>query len=229
MELSTRLSKVAAMVEHCDCVADIGTDHAYIPIYLVKNNICKHAIASDINIGPVKKAKLNVSAYNLQSKIECRLGPGLNTLKNKEADIAIISGMGGNLIGDILEDRLDLFKEFQAVILQPIQNPEVLREYIYSKGYEIIDEDLCIDENKFYEIIKIRYAEKQYKADSIYYEISKKLFEEKHPVIKAFILSKCNKYRKIHSLINDNTDHANARKKELEMKIMKLEEMIKCI
>lgn len=229
MELSTRLNKVAAMVEPCDCIADIGTDHAYLPIYLVKNNICKYSIASDINRGPVNKAKLNVSSNNLQNRIECRLGPGLNTLKNKEADIAIISGMGGNLIGDIIEDRLDLFKEFKSVILQPVQNPEVLREHIYNKGYEIIDEDLCIDENIFYEIIKIRYAEKEYQIDSIYYEISKKLFEEKHPLIKAFILSKHNKYIKIHSKIKDNTDLAKARRKELEMKIMKLEEMIKCI
>jgi tRNA (adenine22-N1)-methyltransferase len=229
MELSNRLKAVASMVDLCGCVADIGTDHAYIPIFLVKNNICSRAIASDINKAPVRKAQLNVSSYNLQNKIECRLGAGLNTLKEKEADIAIISGMGGNLIRDIIEERLDLFKRFKSAILQPVQNPEVLREYIYKKGYDIIDEELCIDENKFYEIIKIKYVEKKYDIDSIYYEVSKKLFEEKHPLIKDFILHKYNKYRKIFSKIQNNTELANFRKDELEIKIRKLEEMLKCI
>jgi len=229
MELSTRLKKVADLVEPCNCVADIGTDHAYIPIYLVKNNICSHAIASDINKGPVKKALLNVNSYNLQNRIECRLGSGLNTLKTKEADTVIISGMGGNLIRDIIEDRIDLFKEFKSVILQPVQNPEVLREYIYKRGYNIIDEELCIDENKFYEIIKIRYSEKNYNIDNIFYEISKKLFDEKHPVIKDFIINKYNKYNKILSKINDTSELANDRKNELKIRINKLEEMLKCL
>jgi tRNA (adenine22-N1)-methyltransferase len=226
MELSVRLGKTASLVEPCRCVADIGTDHAYIPIYLVKKGICSHAIASDINRGPIKKAARNISLNGLDDKIECRIGPGLNTLKKGETDVAIIAGMGGNLIRDIIEERLDLFRDLKYAILQPVQNPEVLREYIYKKGYEIIDEELCIDENKYYEIIKIRYDEKTYDADDIFFEISEKLYNEKHPVIKDFIKHKLEKYRKILGKIQDDTALALDRKRELEMKIKRLEEML---
>ncbi|HSN58237.1 MAG TPA: class I SAM-dependent methyltransferase, partial [Clostridiaceae bacterium] len=113
MELSIRLGKTASMVEPCECVADIGTDHAYIPIYLVEKGVCSRAIASDINRGPIRKAERNISLHGLDGKIECRIGPGLGTLKKGEADAVIIAGMGGNLIRDILEERLDLFREFE--------------------------------------------------------------------------------------------------------------------
>lgn len=229
MELSIRLGKTASMVEPCRCVADIGTDHAYIPIYLVKKGICGRAIASDINRGPIKKAERNISLHGLEGKIECRIGPGLNTLKRGEADVAIIAGMGGNMIRDIIEERLDLFRELKYVILQPVQNPEVLREYIYKKGYEIINEELCIDENKYYEIIKIRYDEKIYHSDEIFFEISEKLYNEKHPVIKDFIKHKRDKYRKILGKIQDDTALALDRKRELEKKLNRLEEMLECL
>lgn len=229
MELSVRLEKTASLVEPCRCVADIGTDHAYIPIYLVKKGICERAIASDINKGPIRKAERNIGLHGLSDKIECRIGPGLNTLKSGDADVAIIAGMGGNLIRDIIEERLDLFREFSYVILQPVQNPEVLREYIYRKGYEIIGEELCIDENKYYEIIKIRFGEKKYEVDDIFFEISEKLFREKHPMIKDFIFHKHEKYSKIMGKIQDETELALERKKELEKKLRKLEEMLGCL
>jgi tRNA (adenine22-N1)-methyltransferase len=229
MELSIRLGKTASLVEPCGCVADIGTDHAYIPIYLVKKGICGRAIASDINRGPIKKAERNISLHGLTDKIECRVGPGLNTLKKGEADVAIIAGMGGNLIRDILEERLDLFREFRYAVLQPVQNPEVLREYIYSKGYDIVDEELCIDENKYYEIMKIRFDEKKYEVDEIFFEVSEKLYKEKHPEIKDFIRHKAEKYRKILDKIQDETALALERKKELEKKLRKLEEMLECL
>lgn len=229
MELSIRLEKVASLVEPCRCVADIGTDHAYIPIYLVERNLCSHAIASDINRGPLEKAAKNISLHGFEEKIECRLGSGLNTLEKGEAEVAIISGMGGNLIRDIIEERMDLFVEFKSVVLQPVQNPEVLREYIYAKGFEILDEELCVDENKFYEIMKIRYDEKKYDIDSIFYEISKKLFDERHPEIKRFIMKKYKKYSKIVSQIQDDTPLAMERKAELNAKLKKLREMLECI
>ena len=229
MELSKRLITVAALANPCHCIADIGTDHAYIPIYLVKNNVCSYAIASDINRGPVEKALLNVRSHNLQHKIDCRLGAGLNTLKPKEADAAIIAGMGGNLIRDILEEGLSIVKELEYLVLQPVQNPEVLREYLYTKGYEILQEDLCIDENIFYEIIKIRYSERKYNIDSIFYEVSRELLNNKHPLIKEFIVKKLNGYNKILGKINETSEAANARRDELNIKIKKLEEMLLCL
>ncbi|NMM61924.1 SAM-dependent methyltransferase [Clostridium sp. P21] len=229
MELSLRLKTIASMVDRCNCTADIGTDHGYVPIELIKSGTCSKVIASDINKGPVKKANLNVILEDLQDKIECRLGPGLNTIKAHEVQGIIIAGMGGNLIRDIIEEGLDVFKECEFSILQPVQNPEILREYIYKSGYNIIDEELCIDENKFYEIIKIKYDNKVGKIDSIFYEVGKALIDKKHPLVSEFIKFKMAKYNKILNNIKDDTKLANDRKVDIKIKIQKLEELLKCL
>ena len=104
MELSKRLKFIAKHIDKCKSIADIGTDHGYIPIYAVKNNLCERSIASDINKDPVKKSKLNISLEGLSEKIETRLGGGLEPIKAKEVEGIVIAGMGGNLIRDILEE-----------------------------------------------------------------------------------------------------------------------------
>lgn len=229
MELSIRLKTIASMVDKCNCIADIGTDHGYIPIELIKNNICVKAIASDINKGPVKKANMNITLEDLQEKIDCRLGAGLTTVKVGEVQGIIIAGMGGNLIRDIIEQGLYVFKKSNFAVLQPVQNPEVLREYIYKSGYDIVDEELCIDENKFYEIIKIHYNDKVKKIDSIFYEIGKALIDKKHPLISEFIKFKIINYNKILNNIKEDTESAKKRKVEIKIKIQKLEELLTCL
>lgn len=227
MEISLRLKTIASMVDKCECVADIGTDHGYIPMYLIKNNVCTRAIASDINKGPVEKAKFNVRIEDLQDKIACRLGAGLSTINRGEVQGIVIAGMGGNLIRDIIEDELDVFKEAKFAILQPVQNPEVLREYIYKKGYKIVDEELCIDEGKFYEIIKIKYDNNIKNVDAIFYEVGEKLLNNNHPLVGEFIEYKLDRYNKILFNIKDNTELAENRKLEVKKKIERLEELVK--
>lgn len=226
MILSKRLESIAKLIDNCGSIADIGTDHGYIPVYAVDKQICKTAIASDINRGPVEKAKQNIKSYNLQDKIECRLGGGLSVLKPYEVDGAVIAGMGGNLIKDILEEGLDVFKTLKFVILQPVQNPEILREYIYNKGYRIIDEELCYEDGKYYEIIKITYDMKSKKVDDIYYEVSEKLVAKKHALLKEFISYKIDKYKKVLEYIKEETVNANKKKDETVDKINKLKELL---
>ncbi len=227
MELSTRLKTIANMVEQCDSVIDVGTDHGYIPIYLVENDMIKSAIASDINKGPVEKARNNITHNNVNSQICCRLGSGLSTVKKGEVQVAIIAGMGGNLIRDILEGDLDVVKLFKYMILQPVQNAEVLREYLYSTGYDIIDEEICKDDGKFYEIIKVRYNTKPIILDSIYYEISKILLQKKTLVMEKFIEFKLQKYTRIYNSLNEDTTAAKDRKEQLYNLITKLKEFLK--
>ena len=88
---------------------------------------------------------------NLHHQITCRLGSGLSTVKKDEVQVAIIAGMGGNLIRDILEADLDVVKQLEYMILQPVQNAEVLREYLCNTGYDILDEEICYEDGKFYE------------------------------------------------------------------------------
>ncbi|MCB2297247.1 tRNA (adenine(22)-N(1))-methyltransferase [Clostridium tagluense] len=228
MDLSIRLKAIVNMIEKCDSVIDVGTDHGYVPIYLVKNGVIKSAIASDINKGPVEKARNNITLNNLSAQISCRLGSGLSTVNNGEAQIAIIAGMGGNLIRDILEADLDLVKQFKYMILQPVQNAEVLREYLYITGYNIIDEEICNDDGKFYEIIKVKYDTKPIILDSIYYEISKILLDKKDPVMQSFIEYKMQKYSKVYDSLNDETILSKNRKMELYHVIKRLKGFLKC-
>ncbi|KEH97489.1 tRNA (adenine(22)-N(1))-methyltransferase [Clostridium botulinum] len=229
MNISLRLKTIGSLVDKCEKICDIGTDHAYLPIYLIEKNICNNAIASDINKGPVEKAKSNIKKQGLSDKITCRLGGGLKTIKPNEVDVAIIAGMGGNLIRDIIEESKDVFKRLDYCILQPVQNPDILRKYIYESGYDILDEELCIDEGKYYEIIKIKYNNKCEKVEDVYYEVGKKLIDKKHPLIKDYINFKIDKYKNIVKYIKDDTELASIRKSELNNNIIKLEELIKCL
>lgn len=225
MELGIRLKAIASMVDKCESVADIGTDHGYIPIYLVQNAICSRAVASDINKGPVEKAKLNIGLENCSDKIECKLGGGLSVIKPYEVEAAIIAGMGGNLIRDIIKENIEVFRSLKFAVLQPVQNPEVLRKYIYDKGYIIIDEELCVEDNKFYEIIKVKYGTEVKKIDSIFYEVSEILIRKRHPLINNLIDLKLKRYYNILNSINDCTPSAHMRLKDVKYKIQRLKEL----
>ena len=229
MELSLRLNKIISLVDKCSIIADIGTDHGYIPIYLIKNSLCKVAIASDINIGPIKKAEFNIGMEGLSEKIQCRLGGGFNTIKPYEVQGAIIAGMGGYLIRDIIEERLDVFKSLDYAILQPAQNPEILRKYIYERGFKVINEELCFDQNKYYETMKVAYDNKPKIEDNFYYEVSKTLIEKKHPLIKDYVKYKLLVYNKIYEEIKNGAENTQKRKVELKLKIDKLKELLLCL
>ncbi|MDR3597007.1 class I SAM-dependent methyltransferase [Clostridium sp.] len=227
MELSKRLNWIIEKVNKVDTIMDVGTDHGYIPIYLIKNNIAEKVIASDINKEPLKKAKINAALDGLSDKIDVRLGGGLYPLKNKEAQVIIIAGMGGNLIRDILENDLDKVKNLDYLILQPAQNPEVLREYLYKNDYEILEEDICIDENKYYELFKVKYKKGDYiSLENIFYEISPLMLNKKLPLLKSYIESKIEKNKKVIEFITDNTEHAIQRKNELKQKNEKLKKLL---
>lgn len=228
MELSKRLKWIIEKLNKAEVIMDVGTDHGYIPIYLIKNNIAKKVIASDINKEPLNKAKINASLDGVVDKIDLRLGGGLSPLKDKEANGVIIAGMGGNLIRDILENDLNKVKNLDYLILQPAQNPEVLRKYLYGNNYEILEEDICLDENQYYEIFKVRYKAGDYiSLEDIFYEISPMMLNKKLPLLKSYIESKIEKNEKVMNFIKDNTEHAIARKNELKEKNKRLEKLLK--
>lgn len=229
MELSKRLIKIISHVDNCTSIADIGTDHGYIPIYLVKNKICQRAVASDINKGPIEKAITNVRFEGLSKEIKCVLAPGLKSVAKKEVNGVIIAGIGGNLTRDIILEDIEKVKLYDFLILQPAQNPEVLREYLYNNDFEIITEDLILDEGKFYELFKVKYnknSEKINVTDELFYEISPVLLKNKHPLIEEYIKSKIERYENILSYIKEDTDLAKEKKESLKDKISKLREMI---
>ncbi|GAA0084572.1 tRNA (adenine(22)-N(1))-methyltransferase TrmK [Clostridium sp. CTA-7] len=227
MELSERLNFIVKNIENTSVLADIGTDHGYIPLYALKNGICSKAIAVDINKEPLDKAKLNAILEGMGDELEFRLGDGLAVLGQGEVDVTVIAGMGGNLIRDILEAHIEKVNDMSYLILQPAQNPEVLREYLYNNNYEIISEDLCLDDNVYYELFKVRRREGEAtKLDSIYYEVSPKFLMSKHPLMKEYLISKVENYKKILGFITESTVNASERRKLVNEKIDVISNMI---
>ena len=145
MNLSERLQTIANFVPKNSVVADIGTDHGYIPIYLIENNISKKVIATDISKNSLEKAIENVNIYNYENKIDTRHGNGLETIKEYEVDTVIIAGMGGILIKDILDKSWSKRDSITNFILQPNIATSELRKYLIEKNFEILDEKLVKD------------------------------------------------------------------------------------
>lgn len=211
MNLSERLMHIIDFIPQSTCLADIGTDHGFIPIYAILNSITEYAIASDINPGPVKVAKKNITKHGLSDKIQTRIGPGLSTLKASEAETIVIAGMGGILIADIIEENIKIARSASTLILQPVQYPEVLRKYLLTSNFNIIDEDIVKDENKYYYIIKaISEPAKEYEKDAYYYT-GKKLVEKGNPLLKEYLNYKISSIKSILdnlSPIDQNIRHS---------------------
>lgn len=154
LNLNPRLRKIADLVPPNCCTADIGTDHAYIPIALVKGGITPRAIASDIKKGPIARADANIRAHGLSGVIETRLGAGLETLTERDnAEVIIIAGMGGILISNILEASDNIVRNAKLLILQPMTAVTELRQYLSENNYEISAEHLEAEEEKIYNIL----------------------------------------------------------------------------
>lgn len=153
IRLAPRLKKIAELVPVCGTVADIGTDHAYIPSVLVASGRASRAIASDIVPGPVARARATVRGCGLVDRIDVRLGAGLETVAEGEADVIIIAGMGGILISEILENSRSVTDCAELIILQPMTAVTELREYLGKGGYTVCGEYLVKEENKLYNII----------------------------------------------------------------------------
>ena len=136
-------------------LADIGTDHAYIPIALVEQNRIPGAIAMDINEGPLQRAGEHIAENKMEKKIEIRLSNGFSALKKGEAESAVIAGMGGGLMIRILTEGEQIAKSLKECILQPQSEIERVRRFLLEEGYDILDENMVKDDGKYYTILKV--------------------------------------------------------------------------
>lgn len=228
-EISERLKTVAKYAKNAQILADIGTDHAYIPIYLCQQNKLKKAIACDINSGPLEKAKENVNRYNLQSQIELRLGNGLSPIKAGEADTVVIAGMGGNLIIDILSQSLEIVKGLKILVLQPQLDVAEVRRYLHSINFKIEKEEMLFEEGKFYTVINAVPGKEKYNKDYEYL-YGKYLIDSKNLVLKNYILLTLNKYNNIVKKLNEKmTVLSKQREKELLEEIKVMKEVLECL
>ena len=215
MKLSKRLQTIADFVKKDAVVADIGTDHAHIPIYLIINKIINKAYACDINKGPLEKARENIENFGVSENIVLRLSNGLDKMSNKEVDTIIIAGMGGELIIDILNRGKVFFDKKNTFILSPHTKTDEVRDYLIRNGFKIIKEDMCIDEGKFYTVMEVRYTENTVMYSEAELLYGKYLIENKHPVLLGFLKKEEEKYINILSNTGLNED----RKKELRHRL----------
>ena len=150
----------AALVTQGYTLADVGTDHGYIPIYLLQQKKIPAAIAMDINEGPLERAKKHIALYGLQAYIQTRLSDGVAALKPGEVEAVLIAGMGGGLVMHILKDGEKVCQSAKELILQPQSEIEHVREFLREKGYTILAEDMVYEDGKFYPMMKVQYQGK---------------------------------------------------------------------
>ena len=193
MILTQRLLKIAQMVG-CRNVADIGTDHAKLPVYLIERDMCDSVIASDVASGPVQACKNTVSQCGLSNKIQIRQGDGLKTLEIGEVDTVVIAGMGGDLISTILENDSKIAKIAKEIILQPMTHIPQLRCYLKNNNYRVIDEVLVKEKNKIYTIIKVADGKSQYQSDFDFL-ISPIFVQNKDKLLGEYVLKLLKKYK----------------------------------
>ena len=186
MELSKRLRAVADLVTAGYQVADIGTDHAYIPIFLTETGKTDYAVAMDVNKGPLRKAQENICAYKMEEQIETRLSDGFSALKVQEVQSAVIAGMGGNLVIRILEEGHDVVSCLKECILQPQSEPDKVRAFLLQEGFFFIEEDMVEEDGKYYPMMKVRPPKKSGKKDG-QLQYGKLLLEKRHPVLKRYL------------------------------------------
>lgn len=156
MAISKRLKASAKYLKGFNCLADCGTDHAYLPIYAVMTGIIDKAIASDNKIGPIANAKTNIMKANLLKKIHPLYAEGLSYL-NEDIDVVSVIGMGGRLIADILEKANT--KYVKRFVLGPNSEMSYLRAYLQDSNYKIVEEEIVEEKNKFYQIIVLEPGE----------------------------------------------------------------------
>ena len=149
---SKRILAIASLIEKQDSIVDIGCDHAYLDIYLIKNKLCKKAIASDISEGAINQARTNIEKYGLVKKIKTVISNGLENIDIKDINTVVISGMGTKTILDILDNpKVNQINKF---IIQSNNNLDELRLSMNKKNYKIVKEIVVYENSKYYTIIE---------------------------------------------------------------------------
>ena len=173
ISLDNRLLQCASFVRDKAKVVDVGTDHGYLAIYLVKTEKAIHAIASDLREGPLNNALENIKRYGCENLIEPRLSDGLKNISAQEADDIVIAGMGGEVIANIIKSTSWLKDETKHLILQPMTMAEHLRRFLFDEGFEIIKEQATISGGKVYTIMIAAFSQGTIKVSDLYPYIGK--------------------------------------------------------
>ncbi len=227
MRLSQRLLSVANETQY-KTIADIGTDHAFVPIYLIKEGKINKALACDVSKGSLEKAKINIEQNRLDEHIITRLSDGLKAIKPNEAETVILAGMGGMLINDILKESPAVLDTVKQLILQPQKDVPPVRKCIHSLGFSIVNEIMLFEAGVYYNIINCHkgseapYSEKEYLFGKI-------LLERKDAILKEYLQFNLEKLRALKQKISPETIAAINRLNSADEEILQISEVLECL
>ncbi|MCG0274741.1 MAG: class I SAM-dependent methyltransferase [Thermosediminibacteraceae bacterium] len=227
MKLSERLLAIAHLVPPGSAVADVGTDHAYLPIYLVKNRISSKVIAVEARIGPWTRARDNVKRVGLEEFIEVRLGYGLVPIKPGEVEIAVIAGLGGETIWNIIEKSPDIVNTLSAIILQPMKNLHKLRKALLEEHFNIIEEHVVFSGNRFYEVMVAKKG-KPVSFSDVDVVVGPVLKKKRTPEVLSYLKARINQlFLKLTKLEGKNSVYAAGARESIKKEIVLLQEVLK--
>ncbi len=171
MSLRPRLNMVANMVRQGSVSADIGTDHGYLPAFLVKSGKCPFGIAADLRKSPLENAKETLRIYGVEDKVKVRLSDGLDLILPDECDDIVFAGMGGTLIVELLSRTPWIKDKVKRFIFQPMSHSEDVREFLCKNGFTILSENACFDDGRDYIAFCAEYTGENSNKDELYYYI----------------------------------------------------------
>lgn len=236
LKLSRRLKAIADFIQKGESIADIGTDHALLPIYLWQKGICPRVILSDVKWGPINKARKNIARYAPKIEFDIRVGDGLSIIEAEEVDAVILAGMGGLVIINILKADMTKTKSIKKLVFQPRKNKELLGKWLLDNSFAIVDEALVKEGRNICEIlvaipIPIGESQKYFKLYDSYYnsEISPILLGKEDPLLPEFISRKILIEQKIGENLHKacNSSINKAKLNEVENRLIRLKGFLK--
>ncbi|MBS4191324.1 tRNA (adenine-N(1))-methyltransferase [Bacillus sp. FJAT-49705] len=230
-KLSQRLETVANYIPKGSRLADIGSDHAYLPCHVVKKGLVSFAIAGEVVEGPFQSAKRQVEIEGLNDQITVRKGNGLEVISSGEVDCITIAGMGGALITSILEEGKEKLSSTKRLVLQPNISAVTIRNWLLNNGWVLIAEEILEEDEKIYEIIV---AEQGIATSKPREDLQKELLfgpfllKEKSDIFKKKWLTELNNWQRILDQLSRaaDTEETINKKNELIKKIEMAEEVL---
>ncbi|MCF0122323.1 MAG: SAM-dependent methyltransferase [Lachnospiraceae bacterium] len=220
MVFSKRMQCVASMVTPGSRLADIGCDHAYIPIWLFETGRITMAVAMDIRLGPLERAKENIVHHGLEKYIQTRLSDGMEKLSPGEVNSAILAGIGGKLIVRILSNSPRIVHSLEELVLEPQSETKALRQYLMETGFRIESEDMVLEDGKFYPVIKAVPIEQIETLSEEQLRFGPKFLKMRHPVLMTYLQWKEKVNLRLEkSLQRTESQHAKKRLKEIQEEI----------
>lgn len=202
-----RLDALVSMARFSHVLADIGCDHAYLPILLIRGGAAGHIIASDVSDGPLSKAAHNVARFDMERQIELRKGDGLAPLHAGEADCIVIAGMGGSVIADILKTGEQIARCTDKLLLQPMSASDHLRRFLYENGYTITREIPVQENRRFYTIIEAGNRDTGHYCDFDCYFSPALFASQKYDVLAAYLKKRRREFSAIITGMEQSKDN----------------------